>query len=252
MDLSYRLDRTITIDAPRDLVFEFLTMDDRWASWWGPGSTIDARSGGRVFIRHPDGSEAGGEVIEVAPPERIVFSYGFASGQPMPIGSSRVSIDLEPVARGTRVHLQHEFADAAVRDHHVQGWRYQLSLFTNVVLDRLHADPARIVDAWFSAWSETDDGKRDRAFAAIASPEVRMRDRFSAVQGLDDLKEHITAAHKFMPGLRMEKGGAPRHCQGMVLVDWVAKGTDGQPRASGTNVFTLQEDGRIESVTGFW
>ena len=79
-----------------------------------------------------------------------------------------------------------------------------------------------------------------------------MRDRFSAVQGLDDLREHITAAHKFMPGLRMEKGGAPRHCQGMVLVDWVAKGPDGQPRASGTNVFTLQEDGRIESVTGFW
>ncbi len=79
-----------------------------------------------------------------------------------------------------------------------------------------------------------------------------MRDRFSAVEGIEDLSQHIGAAHKFMPGLRMEKSGEVRHCQGMVLVDWIAKGPDGQQRAAGKNVFVLREDGRIESVTGFW
>ena len=50
----------------------------------------------------------------------------------------------------------------------------------------------------------------------------------------------------------MEKSGEVRHCQGMVLVDWIAKAPDGQQRAAGKNVFVLREDGRIESVTGFW
>ena len=46
--------------------------------------------------------------------------------------------------------------------------------------------------------------------------------------------------------------GEVRHCQGMVLADWVAAAADGQERASGTNVFILDADGMIESVTGFW
>jgi hypothetical protein len=72
------------------------------------------------------------------------------------------------------------------------------------------------------------------------------------VEGVDELSQHIGAAHVFMPGLRMEKSGAARHCQGTLLVDWIAKGPDGQQRAGGTNVFALRADGRIESVTGFW
>ena len=252
MDLTHHLDRTITIEAPQDLVFKYFTTDERWAAWWGPGSTIDARRGGRVFIRHPNGIEAGGEVLEVAPPDRLVFSYGFASGNPMPIGASQVSINLEPVPRGTRVHLHHAFADAAVRDHHVQGWRYQFSVFANVVLDALHAGATGVVERWFSAWSDTDAATRDRALAGLAVPDVRMRDRFSAVEGLDDLSRHIGAAHVFMPGLKMERNGAVRHCQGMAIADWVAKGPDGQTRAQGTNVFVLAPDSRIESVTGFW
>ena len=70
MDLTHQLDRTITIEAPQDLVFKYFTTDDRWAAWWGPGSTIDARRGGRVFIRHPTGIEAAGEELEFAPPDR--------------------------------------------------------------------------------------------------------------------------------------------------------------------------------------
>jgi hypothetical protein len=42
-----------------------------------------------------------------------------------------------------------------------------------------------------------------------------------------------------------------RHCQGVVLADWVARGTDGAERARGTNVFIFANR-RIESVTGFW
>ena len=43
----------------------------------------------------------------------------------------RKRLDSHPA--GALVQLTHEFADAAVRDHHVQGWRFQLSLFANAM-----------------------------------------------------------------------------------------------------------------------
>ena len=80
--LPYTLDRIITIAAPRELVFEFLSRTDRWAAWWGNGSTIDPRVGGRVVVRHPNNIEFHGEVVEIDPPSRIVFTYGTPSGTP--------------------------------------------------------------------------------------------------------------------------------------------------------------------------
>ena len=250
--LDHRLDRTLVIGAPPAAVFRYFTDPARWAAWWGAGSTIDARPGGRVFVRYPEGTEATGEVLEVDAPSRIVFTYGYVTGAPVPPGGSRVTIRLEPVARGTRLHLVHEFAEAAVRDQHVQGWRYQLSVFANVVANELHGDPGTRVDAWLAMWSDTDDASRRATLSAIAAPGVRMRDRFSAVDGIDELTRHIGAAQHFMPGLRLQRDGAARHCQGVLLADWIAIGADGQPRGRGTNVFTLGPDGRIDSVTGFW
>ena len=74
----------------------------------------------------------------------------------------------------------------------------------------------------------------------------------SAVDGVEDLMEHIAAAQRFMPGLQMQRRGEVRHCQGTALADWVAVAADGQERATGTNVFVFDADGRIEAVTGFW
>src|SRR5262245_44720950 len=100
--LPHRLDRTVVIEAPPDIVFRFFTDAGRWAAWWGAGSTIDAQPGGRLLIRYPDGTEVIGEVLEVANPERIVFTYGYASGQMIPPGGSLVTIRLAPDPRGTR------------------------------------------------------------------------------------------------------------------------------------------------------
>src|SRR6188472_3849348 len=92
--LSHRLDRTLVIRARPQTVFRFFTDSAQWATWWGAGSTIDAQPGGRMWIRYPNGVEVGGHVIEVVPPERIVFTYGYVSGTPMPPGDSRVTIRL--------------------------------------------------------------------------------------------------------------------------------------------------------------
>lgn len=250
--LPHRLDRRVVIRAPRELVFRFFTETPRWAAWWGSGSTIDARPGGRMLIRYPGGNEAAGEVVEVSPPERIVFTYGYASGKPaLAPGGSRVTIRLDPHADGTLVRLSHELPDAALRDEHVQGWRYQLSLFANVVTNDLHAHAAELVDRWFAAWNEKDAAARQTALSAIALPEIQFRDRFSVIDGVDELLPQIAAMHHFVPGFRIERRQEIRHCQGHLLADWAAFKGD-QENGRGTNLFVLDASGRIASVVGFW
>jgi len=248
--MEFKLDRTVVIHASPGTVFRYFTDSERWAKWWGAGSTIDARPGGKVYIRNPGGVEVEGEVLEVAEPERMVFTYGFASGKPIPAGSSRVTIRLEAVPAGTRLSLVHELPDAAVRDEHVQGWRFQLSLFANVVADEVFSGASATADAWFEAWAVTDGSTRAEAFSAIAEDGVVFRDRYSLLEGIADLTAHAGAAQRFMPGITMRRKGDVRQCQGVMLADWVATSPDGVVRMSGTNVFVLGLDGRIASATG--
>ena len=249
--LSNRLDRTIVINVSRQSVFRYFTDSARLATWFGAGSTIDARPGGKLYIRYPEGTEVAGEVLEVHPPERIVFTYGYVSGNPIPPGSSRVTIVLAPDRGATRLTLTHELASAAVRDEHVQGWRYQLSLFSNVVADELHSGASATIDAWFDSWAEPDAGVRERTLGRIASTDIRFHDRYSNIAGLGELLPHIAAAQHFMPGMRMRRSGDVRHCQGTVLADFAIVGPDGSERARGTNVFVFGPSGQIETATGF-
>ena len=205
-----------------------------------------------MHIRYPNGVEAAGEVLEMVSPERFVFTFGYLSGKMIPIGASRVTILLEAQQTGTILHLGHEFAEVAVRDQHVQGWRFQLSLFANVVANEVHSAAASLVDGWFALWSVADEKARAETLARLATPGVRFRDAYSLLEGAADLTAHITASQRFMPGLRFERKGEIRHCQGTVLADWVALTSDSDQRASGTNVFVLGMEGRIASVTGFW
>jgi hypothetical protein len=146
--------------------------------------------------------------------------------------------------------LTHAFAEAAPRDHHVQGWRYQLSVFSNVVANELHANVATVVGAWFAAWNELDAAARKAQLETATTPAVQFRDRYSVIDGRDELDAQLAAVHRFMPGITLEARGAVRQCQGTALVDWVMLGPKGEPHGGGTNVFALSGDGRIESAVG--
>ena len=251
--LDHVLERTVLIRAVRALVFRYFTDSERFAAWWGPGSAIEAREGGAVHIRYPNGVVATGKVVEVRDGERIVFTYGYEDpARPVPPGGSRVTVTLEDEARGTRVRLRHELPTAAARDAHVQGWRYQLAVFANVVAAETARGLAGRVDAFLAAWSEPDEKRRRSALAAVAAPDVAFGDAFSCTSGVDDLVAHLAAAQAHMPGVRLERAGEVRHCQGTALADWVARGADGQVKGRGTNVFELGPDGLVTRVVGLW
>jgi uncharacterized protein YndB with AHSA1/START domain len=252
---GFTIDRTIDIRAPREVVFRYFTDSGRFAAWWGEGSEIDPRPGGRVRIRYPGGAVASGEVVEIDPPERVVFTYGYeGDGKPIPPGGSRVTIRLEPGDDGTRVHLRHEATGvpADVGVEHVQGWRYQMALFANVVSREAQKGAAERIDAFLAAWNEPDEDARLRLLESAATEDVRFGDAFSCTSGREDLVAHLTAVQRFMPGMTLARDGEVKECQGVAIAPWVARAADGAERGKGTNVFGLAADGRIRLATGFW
>jgi uncharacterized protein YndB with AHSA1/START domain len=79
---------TRVFDAPRDLVFEAHTSCEHLSKWWGPreyetvSCDVDFRPGGKWRVTHlraSDGEEITffGEYLEIVPPERIVWTFGF-------------------------------------------------------------------------------------------------------------------------------------------------------------------------------
>jgi uncharacterized protein YndB with AHSA1/START domain len=251
-DFSHSLERAIDICARRDTVFRFFTDSKYFADWWGEGSTIEGRKSGSLKILFSNGIQVSGKILEIDPPERIVFTYGYESGKPFSPEDSRVTITLQEHPSGTRLTLTHEFHDAASRDQHIQAWRYQLALFANAASKTEHADVQKWVDSYFELWSEKDSVKRLKEMKDLMVPELTFQDKHSCTLGLEDLNAHLTAYQMFMPGMRLSRDGDIQYCQGTVAVRWIAKKEDGAIVAKGLNVFRLSPEGRIRHITGFW
>ena len=149
------------IEARPAIVFEAMTSAEGIAAWWGPDdlpvsyAEVDARVGGAFRVRFPtiDGSEheARGEYLVVDPPRRLVMSWRWVlGGEPGELGrTSRIEIDLTPVAGGVELSLMHsELVNATSELHHEQGW--------SGALDKL----ARLLDARTAAIDTTARGRQ--------------------------------------------------------------------------------------------
>lgn len=248
--LNETLERDITICARRETVFRYFTDSERFAAWWGAGSRIYPKPGGEVLIRYPDGTKAIGEILEIEPPARIMFTYGYAGM--VPAEFSRVTITLDETEKGTEVHLHHAFSSAKIRDHHVQGWRYQLALFSKTVSADQHSGAAARVDECLRAWGDPDAAERRRLLESCTADDVVFLDAFSATSGRDDLLANLEAIQTFMPGVQLTRDGGVRVTHGTAIARWVATRTSGERFGAGTNVYDFAPDGRIARVVGFW
>lgn len=250
MNLPYPVNRTILIEASQEIVFSFFTNPERWAAWWGAGSTVDPRLGGAIKIRHSNGFESFGEVLEIDAPNRFVFTYSLQTDRIVPPEESRVTLTLEPRGTSTLVSVLHEVAHKVVSELLPQGWRFHFSLFANAVADLMNAKAPAIAKTWFALWDETDMARRVATLHEIANENVRFHDRYSCLDSINEVAIHIGASQKFMPGIRLEQQGPLRHCLGTALADWVVRNKDGNELMSGTNVFVFGPQGKLASVTG--
>jgi len=112
------------IDARPETVFSFLTDPIRYARWMGVSAQLDPRPGGIYRVTVPQGFVAVGEFVEVDPPRRVVFTWGWEGDGPVPPGSSRVEITLAADGdTGTLLRLSHTgLPDDEATVLHEQGW----------------------------------------------------------------------------------------------------------------------------------
>jgi uncharacterized protein YndB with AHSA1/START domain len=117
--------------ASPERVFAAWTTPALLARWMAPSDDfaptaveIDPRPGGRYrfVMTAPDGTRptVGGTFEEVAPPERLVFTWAW---QGTPERVSLVTVSLEPKDGGTALTLHHErLVDEVERGKHEHGW----------------------------------------------------------------------------------------------------------------------------------
>ncbi len=134
------VERELRIEARPEIVFRFLTERDYLLRWQGIEAAVDARPGGEYRIDINDTDVVAGRFIEVTPPSRLVYTWGWLGGGVPGIapGSTRVDVTLEADGDGTRLRLVHTGLPAGgdVASSHGDGWSYYLMRLADVIAGR--------------------------------------------------------------------------------------------------------------------
>jgi uncharacterized protein YndB with AHSA1/START domain len=133
---------TVTVErliaARPETVFSFFTDRDKWLSWMGADGEFAFEPGGAYRTRVTGENVAEGRFVELDPPHRLVFTWGWAEGDmPVPAGSTTVEITLEPVAEGTFLRLVHrDLPSPEACAAHEEGWKHYVDRLAAVATGR--------------------------------------------------------------------------------------------------------------------
>ena len=124
------------IAARPETVFAYFTDPERFCMWQGVDAELDPKPGGlfRVTVTGRSRVVARGVYVEVEPPSRIVFTWGWEQIDGLPDGmggllpgTSTVEVDLEPDGDDTILRLrQSGLRTDPERNIHFQGWEQTL------------------------------------------------------------------------------------------------------------------------------
>ena len=141
------VEREIAIDASPETVWEFLVDPAKATRWMGLDATIDPRPGGVYRVHVVPGSTAVGEFVELDPPRRLVFTWGWEPGRDtpdeVPPGSTRIEFELVQSGDGTMLRFSHTGLPAAAGASHGHGWDHY---FARLAVAAAGGDPG--VDPW--------------------------------------------------------------------------------------------------------
>ena len=142
------VEREIVIDASPETVWEFLVDPEKATRWMGTSASFDLRPGGEYRVAVIPGNTARGEFVEIDPPRRLVFTWGWEPGSKSVVGpgESTVEFTLVPEGDGTLVRFTHRGLpneESAVSHRH--GWTHYLDRLASAAAG---ADPG--VDPWLA------------------------------------------------------------------------------------------------------
>jgi uncharacterized protein YndB with AHSA1/START domain len=118
---TFKVDQTIIINAPRDLVFKLIT-DPVESKRWAATTMFEGRLGGRYQMVKGEWI-AEGEIIEWDPPRAVSYTWDWKNA---PIGTRTVvRFALTEEGKTTLVRLTHTgFPDEERASGHSDGWTY--------------------------------------------------------------------------------------------------------------------------------
>ena len=128
------IERELRIAAPPATVFAYFTDPARMVRWMGRTVDLDPRPGGVLRIAYNGTDIARGAFVEVDPPRRVVFTWGWEMpGDSVPAGASTVEVTLTPAGDGTIVRLIHHGLPSDAVDGHTEGWDHFLPALRGAV-----------------------------------------------------------------------------------------------------------------------
>ena len=146
--------RELSIAARPETVWEFLVDPEKATRWMGIDATLEPTPGGVYRVTVLSGNVASGSFVEVDPPRRLVFTWGWegehdSPGMAAAPGSTTIEIELEPEADGTRLRFVHrDLPTPEATAAHAHGWEHYLERLVTAAEGR---DPGR--DTWLDQTS---------------------------------------------------------------------------------------------------
>lgn len=133
-------EREIFIAASPETVFGFLIDPELMAEWFGSTHTLQPHPGGIFRVECSHGNIACGVYTEVAPYERVAFTWGWESPDQtlarLKPGSSLVEIQLEPKNGGTLLRFRHSGLPETLRTMHGDHWSEYLVILAEAAAIR--------------------------------------------------------------------------------------------------------------------
>ncbi len=109
-----------------------------------------------------------------------------------------------------------------------------------------------IVSAYMAAWNEPDEAKRRALLDKAWAGNGRYTDPMSDAQGRDALVELISQFQKQMPGASIAIASGIDEHHSRLRFAWKLQMPDGSTRMEGIDIGQLAEDGRLQSIVGFF
>jgi uncharacterized protein YndB with AHSA1/START domain len=114
------------IAASPEIVYPYFTDPEKMARWMGIDHKLDPVPGGEYRVDINGRDVAVGEFVELDPPSRLVFTFGWDGSDDVPPGSSTIEVVLRAEAGGTRLHFTHRGLPPSRAADHGQGWNHYL------------------------------------------------------------------------------------------------------------------------------
>jgi uncharacterized protein YndB with AHSA1/START domain len=128
------IELSVRLEARPEEVFPYLVDPIQYVRWQGTKAELDPRPGGIYRVWMDADTVARGEFVEVEPPNRVVFTWGWEGNDNLPPGSSTVELTLTADGDATILFLRHDgLPDGEAAAMHEEGWIFFTGRLATVI-----------------------------------------------------------------------------------------------------------------------